>query len=561
LVLAGGATTVPPLLQRAIIIEPVNSPSKLDERGYSADVVARRLRDELRQIYLEARHIGQTIGVADTGAETRVPEVDVPIAGLSLRAVVGSIRELLGLDDVRVGGEITVALEAPAPNSKKEEDAPEAPPRYLLRLRQSGQGSFHISAEPNQSIDFVIKAGAIALLEELNPLMAARWYERRIRLDDLERVIRRMEARPKPSLVIEAGIMRGNLLMRRRRTDDAVRQYDTVIAKDPTATRARVFKSQALLRGGRFEAAIAAADDALATDPQGAALAHAFRADALRFLQRDAEAEAAANVARDVLPSNGQALVTLTYIYLQRNEVGRALETAKQAVLRDPDLPTGYGAVGNVLLRMGKAEEGLAETMRAHSMDPTNQFLTAGLIRHLRLLGRFKVAAEVADRALKEDPDNPALLLARAQIHNLLGEFAPGLAVSERLLVTRPRHQDAALERARALLGLRRFSEARGRAEELLSNKNVAADALAVILNALLAEDKIAEATTRAAAAQAQHPESPSVMEASADIAFKRKEWAEAARLLRQTIALDPARATALRHRLSTADRQDARRR
>jgi hypothetical protein len=94
------------LIRPAIVVEPISVPKKLaDENGYTPDVVARQLRDDIRHI-IEAEKT--KMRMPELALQRDAPDVVVPSAGLSVTTIANSIQTFLSSERRRnVSGEIT----------------------------------------------------------------------------------------------------------------------------------------------------------------------------------------------------------------------------------------------------------------------------------------------------------------------------------------------------------------------------------------------------------------------------------------------------------------------
>lgn len=170
-----GFIVAPAVMKPTVLIENITVPTALEERGYTGDVISRRLRDELRAIQTRARPtILTALKLTDMSVEQRLPESE-SAAGTTLRFVITMVREFLDLDDMHISGEVTVEPRPPAPTAKKKasDDENEPPPIFSISLRSRNEGPFHRTLEPTDHLDNMIKAAAIAIAEVSNPVLAA----------------------------------------------------------------------------------------------------------------------------------------------------------------------------------------------------------------------------------------------------------------------------------------------------------------------------------------------------------------------------------------------------
>ena len=117
----------------SIAIDPIAIPEELRKRGYTPEIVAQRLTDELLRIRNRVSHAElyrQGVPDADWGQPQIDLErqeiglqVELPGTGITLHSAVRYLREFFGVQGLRIGGEIT------------RDDG-----RLALRLRAHGKG-------------------------------------------------------------------------------------------------------------------------------------------------------------------------------------------------------------------------------------------------------------------------------------------------------------------------------------------------------------------------------------------------------------------------------------
>ena len=115
------ALVVREIHQDTIEVAPIQVPARLAETGLTAEVVALRLLDQIaaaERVVTSERVVRPNVELVG-----QKPDFNVPIAGISLRALADIARNLLGIAPRRVSGEIIL-----------DED------KLKLRLRLAGHG-------------------------------------------------------------------------------------------------------------------------------------------------------------------------------------------------------------------------------------------------------------------------------------------------------------------------------------------------------------------------------------------------------------------------------------
>lgn len=529
-VIGVGATIGPSLLRPSVTIEPINVPLSLDERGYSGEVVSRRLRDDLRDIYAKARPtILASLKLTDLAAEGRIPDVEAP-GGLSLRSVISMIREALDLNDVVVSGELTVDRkpgQAPAKRRNDDDEAQEPPPTYVLKLRSRNAGPFYQTPEPTEDLQSVFRAAAVAILEVTNPVLAGRHYETQRKYDDAARIARKLVESTKPGEAEHGLVLRGNIHVRQQRFDLAIADFEEALKRSPTYALAAVNIAWAQFRAGRYEAAIAAADRAIALDPK-AASAYAHKANSLRMLGRAGEAVPVALAAVDLEPANGQPLTALTAAYSVLRRTQDALETGYRAVQRDPNYGSAHLVLAFALQNVGRPQEALLHYRQAAELDPT--FLRAWIFYGLALRRAKQLPQALAafDEALRGEPENGEFLTERGVTLVELRRFADAAPVLERALKTGYKPAVVALALARAEIGLRKPGQALVHFEQAAAADGQSADIWREWAETLTAMKRLADAAAVLGRGREALPKDGLLARASGDAWLAAKDEAKA---------------------------------
>ncbi len=160
----------------------------------------------------------------------------------------------------------------------------------------------------------------------------------------------------------------GSLELERDRPAAAQALLEEALSAVPEYHSALAALSEVELRRGRAEEALAIADRALAAAPH--AERHLLRADALRALERDAEARAAEDefereALENVARADNENLHLVDFYLDRRPDPARALEIARAEAQRRPDAPT-LARLARALERNGDAPEARQVRERAH---------------------------------------------------------------------------------------------------------------------------------------------------------------------------------------------------
>jgi hypothetical protein len=181
------------------VIDTISVPKDLEADGYTPATMSQRIMDAVTQINRDAT-LTKRIGIfrlseldplhpesADYESPGRghswdsepaftltsdnlSKKYDISVGGVSLTPVILYLRELAGMSDTRISGEITV--EQPPPSKK-----------FSIRLRISGRGHVQYEAEATDKLETLVEQAALKLVERLEPLDAAyySYHKRRLR--------------------------------------------------------------------------------------------------------------------------------------------------------------------------------------------------------------------------------------------------------------------------------------------------------------------------------------------------------------------------------------------
>ncbi len=160
---------------------------------------------------------------------------------------------------------------------------------------------------------------------------------------------------------------------------------------------------------------------ALELDPANA-YAHVMYAYLLSARGRHPEARAEANKAHQLDPLSVLAKVALGRTSSWAGDNDRALEAGRQAIAMEPNSFIAHHLTGDVLMRKGRREEGIAEMEKAAQIAPVPQVL--GLLgRMYGRVGRKADAQKVLDQFLARAKQQYVPARSIADVYDGLGDF------------------------------------------------------------------------------------------------------------------------------------------
>jgi tetratricopeptide (TPR) repeat protein len=430
-----GAAAVALVLREAarqpIEVATLSAPGSPAETGMTGDVLALRLLDAIeaaaRAVHTETMHRPMA------ELEGSQPDINIPVAGVSLRSVAGMVRGLLGWPERRLSGEVVAAGD-----------------QLRLRLRLAGHG---VVAD----VESPAAAGADALLALAAPevwrVVSPRLYAWHVALSVGEpAAIRDRLAqlrRHAPDAETEATItyLVARSLVQSGEAAEALRMLDALVAQSPGYAAAHYGRALALRALRRPEEALVEQERGMALDPGSGwaqqlaaallremgrlqpALDAARRAQALDdddrpglveesrvlgLMGRAAEAVAAARRAIALDPRFAPALSALGHALVTQRDDAAALTAFEQAIGVAPSLAEAHAGRGQVLARLGRTQEALEALARSIALDEVDHHPHAVRGEVLRGLQQWAEAVEAFDAALARAPDRAPLHLGRA---------------------------------------------------------------------------------------------------------------------------------------------------
>jgi len=199
-----------------VVIDTISVPKDLEADGYTSVTMGQRIIDAVTQISRDAamtRRIGiYTLSEVDPlepeSADYESPgrghswdsasaftltsdeplkKYDVSVGGLSLTTVILQLRELFGVSDTRISGEITAEHPSATGVGGKDEKSP--PKKFSIRLRINDKGHVQYEAEATDKLETLVEQAALKLVERFQPLDAAYYSYYKRDFDNALRIV------------------------------------------------------------------------------------------------------------------------------------------------------------------------------------------------------------------------------------------------------------------------------------------------------------------------------------------------------------------------------------
>jgi tetratricopeptide (TPR) repeat protein len=211
----GSCVVLKDALKQVTIIDTIGVPKDLEADGYTSATMAQRIIDAVTRINRDAamtRRIGiYTLSELDplepNSADYESPgrahssnsvstftltsddpsrKYDVSVGGVSLTTVILHLRELFGVSDTRITGEITA--EQTVGVGGKDQKLPSK--KFSIRLRIIDKAHIQYEAEATDKLETLVEQAALKLVERFEPLDAAYYSYYKRDYDNALRIVR-----------------------------------------------------------------------------------------------------------------------------------------------------------------------------------------------------------------------------------------------------------------------------------------------------------------------------------------------------------------------------------
>jgi tetratricopeptide (TPR) repeat protein len=140
---------------------------------------------------------------------------------------------------------------------------------------------------------------------------------------------------------------------------------------------------------------------------------------------------------------------------------------AERAIQMDPNDPSGYMALGNLLFLVGQPKRAVEARRKAIKLAPNDFTVIAGLAARLGYWGGEQEAVELFERAIRLSPKNPWWVPAGyGFVLHLVGRKEEAVAALKRAIDQKPGNATAQARLAAVYADLGRMNEAKAAAKE-----------------------------------------------------------------------------------------------
>lgn len=399
LILLGALVVAIPIVYNLVSRDPltiqdISVPETLSDRGFTGQVMAQRIYDEMIAFGQHVRGSIPRNDVSPAALDSNLKDIDVLWTGINAAFILSSVRSFLGIKDRRITGEITIDEEA-------DEDEG-TPAKYGLTLRASGAGTVYRSPKPSERLEPLIREAALEITRRHDPLVAAYYYYYATKLDDAQRMTEAAIATKDPNAIAAAINIRGLIAFRTNKWPEAAKHFEEVIRLKPDFVTAynQLASVYRRLHDGKGQLRIAEAEElahkSLKIDPKNAGaylgLAHIARL-------RGEHDKAPGLIARclEIEPTNVSLIVEAAkyYAYMRR------FEEARKHYLRALDIAPARVDILVLLAALhrnhNKIDEAFAYIQKALAIEP-NSFEANYFLARLHNLKKDYARAEAPAR-------------------------------------------------------------------------------------------------------------------------------------------------------------------
>ncbi len=287
---------------------------------------------------------------------------------------------------------------------------------------------------------------------------------------------------------------------------------DSLVRAMPDAADVHHLRAIVALRQGRFTAAAAAAEAAIARAGNTASY-HNTLGESLRAQGAAAPAQVAYERALALDARYVPALVNLGTVHVMQDRLDDAEQCWRRALAIVPDHADALNNLGLLQHSRGRHAEALASYRRAVALAPHDAELRTNLANLLRDLGEADAAAASYAGALALDPKNLKTRRAFGLALLSTGKADEALVHLSEATVLAPRSHLAWVDLASAYLKLQRFDDAQAALERAVACDPRGLDAHVALAAVLRAKGRYDEAAARYRLAIAVSPEAAAPVE------------------------------------------------
>jgi tetratricopeptide (TPR) repeat protein len=344
-----------------ILIDPFGVPKAYEDQGYTAQVVASEVADEITRIERATKTSARKENIVPSNSEA-LPTISIPKTGLSMDVIVDFLESFLHLAPRHVGGELAFEDE-----SSEVGNAATGPRRLVITVRVNGDENLSKSidtviSDPEQAIS----RAASAALEIVDPFILAA-YAYTIEKDP-ETALQLSSECGGPSAKW-ARNLEGIMLADQHDYPGAIAKYQKAIELDPKYALAYYNWGVVLYDQHDYPGAIAKYQKAIELDPNDA-LAYDTWGAALADQHDYLGAIAKYQKATELDPNYALTYYNWGTALARQRDYKGAIAKYQKATELDPNYALAYDTWGNALDQQHDYADAIAKYQKATELDP-----------------------------------------------------------------------------------------------------------------------------------------------------------------------------------------------
>lgn len=384
------------------VIGLISVPKSLSRDGYTSEVAARRLHDAMLTFVDD---VNSRMKSPDVVLHGDLPDIVVPSVGISLDAVISTIRSLFRVtQSPTIAGEITI----------KDK-------QLWLRLRLDGRELYASprGVAPNNPDDLFTNATR-QIFERIRPYFAALSKIRDDRAHELEIVNGYIDRLPeKDANVSWLYNLEGDIYKRKNDYVAAISAFKMAYTLNPSFATPHNNLGEILRQQRDIDGAIAEYQTAIKIDPQYA-FAHKNLGLMLEQQGKSDEAIEEYHKAIDSDPQYAEPHSRLAAILRAQHKTDMAMAQYRKAIALNSHYADPHYRLGEMLNEQKKTDQATEEFRQAITIDPTYAipFYYRGII--LKTQGKTYDAISAFFKTSVTDPNYPS---AQQEIRAIIGQF------------------------------------------------------------------------------------------------------------------------------------------
>ena len=383
------AIVVQALTQRVTIIEPLSVPKALADRGYSPDVAAQRFRDAMTHF---AASVDTSMKKAEVALHAELPNIVVPTVGISLNAVMVSLRTLFhGARAQSIGGEFIIVHD-----------------QLWLRLRLNGSEfySSKIGGDPEKP-DELLAIAVPEAMKKIQPyFLAASLKEKDAdgALDLIRWIIANLPEQDEN--VAWAYNLRGSIEFDRSDYSAAEASLQQALALNSKLAASHLNLGRIREQQGNLEEAVAECQRAIKLAPNYAA---AYNNVGNYLVRKGSTEEGIRELRKAIRLAPNEPLFHANLGVALRHkpdELENAIGEFEEALRLNPKDPAVRVQFGFALIQIGRDEQAMREYQEAIKLRPNYALAHYNLAVVLESRGDVAKAVAEYQEAIRHDPGN-----------------------------------------------------------------------------------------------------------------------------------------------------------